>query len=182
MTREARRYRLAAAGCVAAIYASAYPVQFVLDFLRAHNLLRLSIAAIGLAAIGLAVALLARRRAGAREWVVLALIALAYLAVASRLEIVQERIHLVEYGVVALLVRRSLEPPGGGGEARASAAAFSVTALAGLGDELLQGVLPNRHFDWRDVRLNAISGALALVAAIVLAAARSATPERAGGA
>ena len=33
---------------VAAIYASAYPVQFVLDFLRAHNLLRLSIAAIAL--------------------------------------------------------------------------------------------------------------------------------------
>ena len=32
--------------------------------------------------------------------------------------------------------------------------AFGLTALAGLGDELWQGILPNRHFDWRDVRLN----------------------------
>jgi len=182
LTSGARSYRLAAAGCVAAIYASAYPVQFVLDFLRAHNLLRLSIASIALVVSSLAVAALARRHAGQREWIVLALVALVYLVAASRLDIVQERIHLVEYGVLALLLRRGLEPPGGGGEARALVTAFGLTALAGLGDELWQGVLPNRHFDWRDVRLNAISGALALAAAIALAAARSAAPGRPEGA
>jgi hypothetical protein len=83
---------------------------------------------------------------------------------------------------VALLVRGSLESSGRGGSVRAFAMALGLTALAGLGDELWQGVLPNRHFDWRDVRLNAISGALALAAAIALAAARSAAPGRPEGA
>ncbi len=178
---SAARYRRAAAGLVAAIWVSAWPAQFALDFLRERNLLRLTIAALGLAA--LAAVVLAFRRGGAsgREWATLAAVVAAYAGFALLPGVfanAQERIHLVEYGAVALLLRQGLRVASRSA-GRAAGLAFALTALAGLGDELLQGLLPNRHFDWRDVRLNAISGALALAAAGVLAAARRPAPVRA---
>ena len=61
----------------------------------------------------------------------------------------------------------------GGRTLRAAApAAFGLTAAGGLLDELIQGVLPNRTYDLRDVALNAFSAALAIAATIFLRRAR----------
>ena len=164
------------------VYLSLWPLQFALDFLRARNLLRASLALLFLAAAGAVVASLARRRAGRREWLTLALVAAVYAALASSLEIVQERLHLLEYGLVALGFRRALAARAAAGEAaggrwRPALTAAGLTALAGLVDELLQGVLPNRHYDLRDVGLNALSGVVALAAESALGwARRSASP------
>ncbi len=40
--------------------------------------------------------------------------------------------------------------------------AFLLVGLIGVGDEYLQGLLPDRHFDGKDVMLNALAGLLAL--------------------
>ena len=81
-----------------------------------------------------------------------------------------ERIHLPEYGVVAWLAWRALRV-GGAAVRSANAGAFAITAMAGLGDELIQLALPSRFFDWRDVVLNAASGAVTL---LLIAAVRTA--------
>jgi hypothetical protein len=173
-----RRWWTAAAAAVGAIYASLYPLQFVLDALRERNLLRKSIAAAGVVvALGVGGGL-ARRAAGWREWAALACCAAVYTLVASRFEVVQERIHLAEYGVVALLAIGALEARAAAGGAfdavRPAIAAAALTAAVGWLDEGIQGLLPNRYYDLRDVALNAASGALALGALELLRRARRA--------
>jgi len=71
-----------------------------------------------------------------------------------------ERIHLLEYGLLAMLAKRAADYRMGS----ALAYIFSAFLVAdiGLGDELIQWVLPDRYFDWRDVMTNAVSGVLGL--------------------
>jgi len=173
---EERRFWSAAVALLLVIWGSAYFIQFALDALRERNLLRVAIAVAALVAAAVVVVPMARRRASAREWAALIAIGLVYAAVASQLGIVQERVHLIEYGAVAWLFRGALA-------ARAVAAplawggAFGLASLGGLVDEAIQGWLPNRHWDLRDVGLNALSAALALGACALLEAARRARTE-----
>jgi len=165
---EERRWWSAVAAATGAIFLSLYPLQFAIDALRERNLLRKSIAATG-GLVGLIVAVwLVRRSAGWREWAALAGCAAVYTFVAARLEVVQERVHLLEYGVVALLVVAALEARSAAGGAPASArpavAAAALTTAIGWLDEGLQGLLPNRFYDLRDVALNAAAGVMALAA------------------
>ena len=178
-SQSERRLWGAALGALLLIYLSAWPLQFVLDFLRGRNLLRLSMATLFLLAAIAAVSWLVRRRAGRLEWAALGLVAVAYTVLALQFEIVQERLHLIEYGGVALLFRSALlaRSRAGAGDApgafrRVAPLAFALTAAGGLGDEIVQGILPNRHWDLRDVTINAGAGALALAAAALLGSAR----------
>ena len=180
--QERRWWRIALA-CLSLVYLSLWPVQFALDFLRERNLLRLALALLFLCAAAAVVAALARARAGLRAWLVLALVAAVYLALAGEMSIVQERLHLLEYGALALVFRRAVAArfaaaPPGTSRPGASAAllAAGLTAAAGLTDELIQGVLPNRHYDPRDVGFNALAGALALGAEAALGWARRPPP------
>lgn len=77
------------------------------------------------------------------------------------LKIPEERIHLIQYGVLVCLVVRALRldlKP-----VIAYPTAVVVTSLLGWGDEGIQYLLPNRYFDWKDVLLNAISAVLGLM-------------------
>ena len=80
-----------------------------------------------------------------------------------------ERTHLPEYGVVAWLAWRAIEPALPGRVAPFVVAAL-LTAAIGWSDELLQRVVPGRVYDLRDVAMNALGGVLAL---LVLAAVRA---------
>ena len=161
-----------------AIYFSAYFVQGLLNALRAQNLLRLTIwSSFGLVAIAVVV-WLARSGARWRVWLVAALVGVAYVAAALPLAVIQERVHLLESGAVALLLRAALlaraeaDPTFGfRSTAAASSGAFALAFLFGVGDELLQGVLPNRVGDLRDVALNGVAAVLALLSAAALGVA-----------
>jgi len=173
ITSRERRLWIAAAVVVGAIFASLYPLQFALNYLRARNLLRLSITILFVGTAAVAVAWRLRRRAGAREWAVLALSGVAYFLFARSLDVVQERLHLVEYGALALLLqeafgerRRARGLPASPG--RVAIAAFVAAALVGLADEIVQGILPNRQYDLRDVGFNALAAAMALATAAAL--------------
>jgi VanZ family protein len=72
------------------------------------------------------------------------------------------RVHLVEYGLLAVLILRALPwKPG----AVPFLAAFAAAAAIGLADETVQHFLPNRVFDWYDVGLNFAAALLGLLAA-----------------
>lgn len=167
-----RRWWIAVAATLGAVYGSLSWLQVALDALRERNLLRKSIFAAAALVVAGVVGWLLRRRAGWREWATLALCALAYVLVASRFEVIQERIHLLQYGLIALLVLGALEARASRGAARFAGAvataprdaarAVVLTAAAGWLDEGIQGILPNRHYDLRDVGLNALAGAMAV--------------------
>jgi len=87
----------------------------------------------------------------------------------SLLEVPQERLHYVEYGLLAGFVyfacRRGLERSMSSW--RAALVAIVVTIGLGYLDEVLQGSFwERRYFDWRDVLLNAQAAVLGTVASI----------------
>lgn len=100
--------------------------------------------------------------------VALALGVAAYGLGVMQLEIPQERLHYVEYGLLAGLIFVGLrERPGR--EAVAFLQAFAVGTALGFLDELLQGWLwPRRYFDWADVLLNLRASLVGLVIAVPL--------------
>lgn len=178
-TRRERHLWTAAAVYFAAILSTLSTAQQLLLALRERGLLRGTVLAVFLAAALALVVAVVVGRPGWRESLVVLGLGLAYVLLLGRMEMHQERLHILEYGVLALLVLAALEehrgapalsPPLYG---RAPLLAFLVTALAGLVDELIQGIMPSRVGDPRDVAFNAFAGALALAALAARRAARS---------
>ena len=109
--------------------------------------------------------ILARRRAALRWWNVACrgAVGLAYGIFAINLrDAPEEALHLVEYGGLSLLVFRALSH-----RVRDPSVYFSawvVTTIFGIGDELLQFLVPGRYWDFRDIAINASAAALMQVA------------------
>lgn len=164
---EARLWRIAAV-YLGAIYLGLYPLQFVLDFLRQRNLLRLAIALAFGASAALLVVLGRRSRWRPGQWLVAGIGTATMCLAALRLDVVQERLHLVEYGLLGLMAwaivyrrdERSARPPGLAALRRIALATLAV-GCAGWIDEGIQAALPNRVYDLGDVGINAGAGALA---------------------
>jgi hypothetical protein len=184
-TPRERRLWIAAGSLVLAIYTSAYFVQFALAALRVRGWLGPTVW-VGLAlAAGVALVFAARARPGAWEVALFGAAAGVYLLLIRRLGIIQERIHLIEYGLVGGLVYEALrerwsvaERPRGTRPWRQrfpALAAVLIATAAGWGDELVQAVLPNRYYDLRDVVTNAEAAALL----VLVLAVRHALRERA---
>lgn len=182
-----RRLWLLAASLVLLIYAAAYFVQFLLDALREHGLLGAAVWGIVIVAAAAAIAFVVRERPGRWEVALLFAAAGACLLFLRHLDIIQERVHLLEYGAVGGLAYAALCERWGTDRADAeptarrrwqrwpAAWAIVIASLAGWGDELVQALLPNRHYDLRDVATNAEAATLLV---LVLAARRKlrATP------
>ncbi len=77
-------------------------------------------------------------------------------------EIPEEAIHVSEYGILGLLVYRALTHRVRDFSIYLMAAL--VVALIGVIDEYIQWLTPSRVFDLRDIRTNAIAGALSQLA------------------
>ena len=183
-TPRERRLWLLAAAIVLFIYASAYFVQFALDALRTRGLLASAIWGLVVVAAAAGAAFLVRQRPGRWEVALLVAAGGAYQILLRRLHIIQERIHLVQYGVVGGLAYAALCERWGYTNAAATSApaavrpwwqrvpsvwAILIAGAAGWGDELVQALLPNRYYDIRDVLTNAEAAALLV---LVLAARR----------
>lgn len=76
------------------------------------------------------------------------------------MSIPEERLHFLQYGLMALLARRALSSRVGPGPQYGLA--VLVAGLAGWGDELVQGLLPDRVYDLSDVLVNVLAAVLAL--------------------
>lgn len=183
-----RRLWLAVGLAVGLLLAALYPMQFVLDALRARNLLRFAISGLFLVCAAAVVTALARRRAPLVAWLVVALAGGLYTAIALAMEVPQERLHLVEYGALALLLRAAIAAslasrPAGDRVSNVDIWALGAATAIGWLDEEVQGILPNRMYDLRDVAFNALAAAMALAAAAAVRRAMDGTGcnrERAG--
>jgi len=165
-----RRLWLCVLLVVIAIYSSLGLVGTLAGILREKNLLGslffISFLMILAAIIGSGL----QRRAGKREiWVTVGIIAV-YGMMFSRLGSLEERTHLFEYGVVAILIHQAfLERLNQGGRVPGPAVlAVVLTAILGWLDEGIQALLPNRVYDFVDVGVNFLSALMAVTASVVL--------------
>ena len=107
-------------------------------------------------------------------------VAAAYLMVFVRMGIpLEERTHLIEYGVVAVFIHAALTERASQGRRVPVPALLAVlaTALVGVLDECIQAVLPSRVFDPRDIGFNVLAAVMAIGASVALGWAR----RRGGG-
>jgi hypothetical protein len=169
-----RRLWLWALAVVVAIYASLGPAETLVAFLRERNLVRVSFALVLLLVVGVIAGQWVKRRPGRGEIAVAFGVTAAYLMAWIRIQSWEERTHLIEYGLVAVLIYQALtERVRHGRRVPAPAAlAVAVTALLGCLDEGIQAILPNRVYDIRDVGFNAVAGLMAVAAILALARAR----------
>ena len=102
-----------------------------------------------------------RHRQG-RCWLVLALTAVAAGWLAANFGSPVEATHLLEYGGLSIVLFYTM--------ARSSRKSYKIlylqaalsTLLIGVLDELYQGILPNRYYDFNDILTNTFSGLLGL--------------------
>lgn len=126
---------------------------------------------------------LKRRPVGRERWVWLGLVAVYGMVIVRMGVSLAERTHLFEYGLLAVLVHQALLERRRNGTRVPVPALFAVltTSLVGVLDEGIQGLIPNRVFDLRDVGINALAGVMAVAASVAIAwARRRAGPRRRG--
>lgn len=109
-------------------------------------------------------------RAGSRDDRALAIafgLALAFLVLMMPLRLVStaERSHLIEYCAVAVLLRETLRVRGLRGRPVQwpTIVTFVIVVIVGCADETLQETVATRHFDWRDIFVDACAAILGLV-------------------
>ena len=160
---------------MATIYATQGLARSLSDELQARSLFD-ALFAVAMMLIGVStVALAWRQGASAVQYGIGLGVAAVYLLVFVRMGIPEERTHLIEYGVVALLIHESLR------ERRAPHAALGAIALAsafGLIDELIQAVVPSRTYDSEDVVFNTLAAVMAVAARLAIEAGGRRRDER----
>ena len=176
-TRE-RRLWLSTVAVVAAIYATLGLAGRLASTLQEAGLMS-AFFALGMVLIGVALVVQGlQSRPGSAEIAVALGIATVYFMVFVRMGSPEERTHLIEYGIVALLIHAALNERAIRGPHLPTPAALAVTIASFLGvlDELIQALLPTRVFDPRDILFNTLAVILAVGAIKALRGAR----QRAG--
>ena len=170
-----RRLWFWALAVIVAIYSTLGLAGRLASYLRERNLLdNTFFIAFLLVVAAIAGSGLLRRPKRIEIWVALGVTAV-YATVLLRLFLnPEERTHLFEYGLVAVLIYQALAERARNGRRVPAPAVLAVvvTALLGLLDEGIQAILPNRVYDIRDVGFNALSGLMAVAASLALAWAR----------
>ena len=145
-------------GYVAAVFGALPFARDLVLALRSTNLLAGSVTAVYAASVAVVVYhVVFDLRAS--DWLAFAVVALLIGVIAALLlglSIPEERVHFLQYAVMALLARNALSSrrPGQVGAARALLGAVVVTSALGVADEGIQWLLPQRVFDLRDIWLN----------------------------
>ena len=170
-----RRLWFWALAVLTAIYATLPFAGALAAVLRARALLNASFALAFLLVIAAVAGSALRRRPGKREiWVALGLTAVCGMVVVRMGIGPEERTHLFEYGLLAVLIHQALTERAQHGRPVPFKATLAVAATALLGwiDEGIQSLLPNRVYDLRDVGINALAGLMAIAGSLALARAR----------
>lgn len=169
-----RRLWLLCLAVLLAIYSSLSLSSSLAGVLRARGLLEDAFW-LGLILVGAAIMMIGLRVRPSGAVIGVALgVAGVYLITFLRMGSPEERTHLIEYTIVALLIYEALTERAKQGRHVPVPAVLAVllTALLGWIDEGIQALLPNRVYDIRDVGFNVLAGLMAIVAALTLRWAR----------
>ena len=180
-----RRLWLWTLAVVMAIYSTLGLARTLAGALREHGLLGASFPLVSfLLAIFLVGATIVTHglntRPGGVEVAVALGVTAAYLLVFLRMASLEERSHLIEYGVVGVFIYEALAERASQGRRVPALPLLAVLATAALGllDECIQAFLPSRVFDPIDILFNLLASAMAVGASVALAWARRWTRSR----
>ena len=172
---------------VAAIYSTLGLATTVAGLLRESGLLNESLAVVmflaGMVLVGATIVTRGLQvRPGGTEIAVALGIATAYFMVFVRIAILEERSHLIEYSVVALLIYEALAERASQGRRVPVPAvlAFVLAVVVGAVDEGIQAIIPVRVFDPLDILFNALAAFMAVAGSVALAWARRRTLKSRG--
>ncbi len=173
-SRRERRLWLWVLAVMVAIYATLGLAQTLAETLRERGLLDISIGLFLLCMFLVAVTILTQAlkvRPGGAEVAVAIGVTTAYLLVFTRMTVPTERSHLIEYGVVGILIFEALTERASHGRRVPLPPLLAVLATATLGvlDEGIQAILPSRVFDPVDILFNLLAGTMAVGASVALA-------------
>lgn len=158
-----KRYWGAAGAWVGCIYSTLYAVRPICEFLK-ETIPFAFLTSLGMAAllVGITAVFYSRRHLySPLSYFLFALVFLCYVYGLMKIPHPEEKIHFIEYGILAYFLWRALRLDWKGG--RAYVGAFVLTTLLGWADEGIQYLLPNRYYQTGDVFLNSMSGLLALI-------------------
>lgn len=159
---------------VLTIYSTVGLTRPITSFLRDHGLLEM----IYLICFGLVLIMVLLhgllRRSKKKEWILWLCILAVYLMCFVRIEIPEERTHLIEYGAVAILLLEIFLERKSAGKSIPNPAILSIlfTTLIGIVDEGIQFFVPSRVFDIRDIIFNFVAALLSVSASELLRWAR----------
>ncbi len=144
------------------IYATLGIVGVPLKFLRRHGLLKISLtSSYTLLAGSILMGLVRSKSRQIWKFISLFILFASYFFMAQHLSSPEEEVHFLEYGLVGILFIRALRFHFDS-YWKTFFTALLLASLAGWIDELIQGLLPNRHYDVKDIVLNAVSALLGL--------------------
>jgi VanZ family protein len=109
-------------------------------------------------------------RPGGTEIVItLGLIATFFMA-ATRITLLEERSHLIEYSIVAVFIYEALKERKSHGAyvPNPGLIAIIATSIIGIIDEAIQAFLPSRVFDPQDISFNIFAAIFAIIASLIL--------------
>ncbi|MDY6933632.1 MAG: VanZ family protein [Spirochaetota bacterium] len=146
----------------AIIYLTLPFARLISEYLRTHNLLKHSIYIL-IAVFIVICCYLIFRYIGYKliNIITILLFFTIYVLIIQRYDIIVEKLHFVEYGILSYLIYNSLT------EQLSSRliypVSFIILTIIGWVDEIIQYYLPDRFYDIRDVCLNSLSGCLILI-------------------
>ena len=110
------------------------------------------------------------RPGGVEIAVALGIVATYLLMFARMVGPIEERTHLMEYGVVAIFMYEALKERASHGRhvPKPSLVAILATSLLGVLDECIQWFLPSRVFDPMDMLFNVLAALMSVAAGVVL--------------
>lgn len=183
-SRRERRLWLFALAVVVAIYSTLGLAGSLAETLREHSLLPAAVLVLMLATVAAIVGSGLKRRPGRREvWVALGVTAVYAMAVVRMGGTMEERTHLFEYGIVAVLIYQALSERARNGRGVWAPAVLALAATVALGwlDEGIQALIPNRVYDNFDVVRNSVAAAVGIAGSVVVGRVNAALDSRRAG-
>ena len=166
-----RRLWLWALAVVVAIYSTLGLAGSLAEVLRERDLLPAAVFSLMILTVAAIVGSGLRRRPGRREvWVALGVTAVYAMAVVRMGGSMEERTHLFEYGIVAVLIYQALSERARNGRRVPVPVvlALVLTVLLGWLDEGIQALLPNRVYDNFDVVRNSVAALVGIAGSVVV--------------
>ncbi|MDP3920225.1 MAG: VanZ family protein [Candidatus Omnitrophota bacterium] len=161
------------------IYTTVPVGRFAVNYLKANTAYALLVnVLIGLIFAVLLIVLRTRLRIRRLDtYLRLTLIIAACITAMTYVETPEEKIHFLEYGLLAFLIWRALRLQGLSRYVMAQALALSF--LVGWFEEFLQWLHPGRYYDFRDVVINTVGAFIGLLITYVVWCERNLSrPER----
>ncbi|NNC83491.1 MAG: VanZ family protein [Flavobacteriales bacterium] len=164
-SREKRLWTLTAA-LLLLIYATHSAAPEFSSFLREKGLLTPIFITVFFLIAAVCITLGLFQRPDVREVAIWAGITGVLLMLFFRIEMVEERSHLMEYGVISILIYEALKERGS--FRYPALVAILLTGLFGFIDEAIQYFIPTRVFAWEDVVFNISAAMIAMTTIGVL--------------